>query len=157
MSVTNEQIAELLESAGKLLEIEDAGVFRIRAHVNAADTIRTMGKPLAERVAEGEDLTQLPDIGKGIAKKIEEIVAHGFDKSLAELAAGHPPGLLDLLKIPGLGPKRVRALRETLNVTSLESLLQAATDDRLKEVPGFGAKTQERVVRRARRLLGLPE
>ncbi|MCP3914154.1 MAG: hypothetical protein GY711_01195 [bacterium] len=107
MTATNEQI-------------EDAGVFRIRAYINAADTIRTMGTPLADRIAAKE----------------------------------HPPGLLDLLKIPGLGPKKVRALMQNLNVTSPATLLEAASAGRLKEVPGFGAKTEERC---ARRLLGLDE
>lgn len=153
MSVTNEEIADLLESIARLMEIDEAGPFRVRAYRNGGDSVRMMGKPLAERLAAGEDLTELPDIGAGIAKKVGEIVALGHDGFLAQLASQYPPGLLDLLKISGLGPKRVRLLKDSLGVTSPRALLEAAEAGRLSEVPGFGPKTTESIVRRVKRLL----
>jgi len=152
LTIRNDEIADALDKIATLLEIDDASPFRIRAYKNAADSIRLLDPPLAEMVAEGKDLTELQDVGAGIAKKIEEIVALGHAAFVERLGKEGSPGIFDLLRIPGIGPKRVRALRDRLGVTSIESLKAAAQDGRLREVPGFGEKTQERILRRIARI-----
>jgi len=154
MAARNSDIAEVLESIANLLEIEDASPFRIRAYRNASDTIRMLDPPLAQMVAAGEDLARLPDIGPAIARKITEIVETGHVAYLEKLTKESSPGLLELLRIPGLGPKRVRALRDGLGIGSLADLERAAEEGRLGEVPGFGAKTQDRLLQRLRKMRG---
>ena len=116
MTLSNKDIAGILDDIGSLLEVEDASPFRVRAYKNAADTIRFFDPPLAEMVTRDEDLTKLEGIGPAIAKKIEEIVQTGKLAYMDKLAAESSPGLLELLRLPGLGPKRVRALRDDLQV-----------------------------------------
>lgn len=152
--VENREIANVLDDLGNLLEIDGEGPFRIRAYRNAADSIRFFDPPIERMVAEGRDLTELDDVGSGIAARIEEIVARGADAFRRELEAKHGPGLLELLRIPGLGPKKVRALRDGLGVGSLDDLVAALDDGRILEVPGFGAKTAETLRRRVARLRG---
>ena len=149
MTTTSADVARVLDSIADLLELDQASPFRVRAHRNAADSLRFLDPPLADLVAAGEDLTALQDVGAGIAKKIEEIVAKGADAYLAELDAG-APGLLELLRIPGIGPKRARDLR-ALGIASVDALREAAESGRLGEVPGFGPKTVERILRRLAR------
>ena len=98
--VDNERIADALESVATILEVEGANPFRTRAYRNAADGIRYSNDPLAELVAEGKDLTELPDIGAGIAEKITEIVSMGPDAFLEKLALETGPGVLEMLRIP---------------------------------------------------------
>ena len=150
MPTRSAEIAAILDSIADLLEIEEASGFRIRAYRNSADSIRFFDPPLAEMVAAGSDLTELQDVGPGIAKKIEQIVAEGPDAYRARLEAS-APGLLELLRVPGLGPKRVRNLRDALGIGSIEGLREAAEQGRLREVAGFGPKTEERILRRLQR------
>lgn len=154
MTVSNREIAEVLESIARLLEVEDASPFRIRAHRNAADTVRSHGRALTEMVAAGENLTDVQDIGPGIAKKIEELLAIGKRAFLEQLETRAGPGILDLLRVPGLGPKRVRAVREALGITSIEELRAAAEEGRVRGIPGFGEKTEASILRRLRRMAG---
>lgn len=151
MDPQNAAIADVLESIANLLEIDDESPFRIRAYRNAADTIRLLDPPLCAMVAAGERLTTVQDIGPAIAKKVEEIVRAGCAVYLEQLEAERSPGLLELLRIPGLGPKRVRALRDGLGISSIDDLRAAAEAGRLSEVPGFGAKTAERLLERLRK------
>jgi len=144
---SNKEIAHILESLADLLEIDQASPFRIRAYRNGADTIRHHDRELEELVRAKTDLTQLPDIGKGLAKAIGEIVTLGIPAYRAKLAQTHAPGLLEILAIPGLGPKRVRMLRDELGVQSPTDLRQALIEGRLREVPGFGPKSEERLLR----------
>ncbi|MAB78259.1 MAG: hypothetical protein CMJ89_02795 [Planctomycetes bacterium] len=144
---SNKEIAHILESLADLLEIDQASPFRIRAYRNGADTIRHHDGELDGLVRAEADLTQLPDIGKGLAKTIGEIVTLGIPAYRAKLEQTHAPGLLEILAIPGLGPKRVRMLRDELGVQSPTDLRQALIEGRLREVPGFGPKSEERLLR----------
>ncbi len=146
MTSTSADVARVLDSIADLLELDEASPFRIRAYRNAADSLRLLDPPLAEMVAAGGDLTALQDVGQGIAKKIEEIVSRGPAAYLAEFEAS-APGLLELLRIPGLGTKRVRALRATLGIASVEELREAAESGRLRAVAGFGPKSEESILR----------
>ena len=105
-----------------LLEIEGANPFRVRAYRNAARIIGGQSRSVAEMVGQGEDLTMLPGIGKDLAEKIHEIVRTGSLSQLKELESRTPPELSRLMKIAGLGPKRVKILYEKLRIASLEEL-----------------------------------
>ncbi|MGA9032885.1 MAG: DNA polymerase/3'-5' exonuclease PolX [Sulfuricaulis sp.] len=146
MPVHNADIAALFEEIADLLEIENANPFRVRAYRNAARQLQGMGVPAADMVAKGEDLTELPGIGDDLAAKIQEIVETGKCQFLEKLRKKTPPTITELLKIPGLGPKRVRALYHELDVHTLEQLARAASDGRIRKLPGFGEKTEQTIL-----------
>jgi DNA polymerase (family 10) len=146
MPVHNADIAAIFEEIAELLEIQNENPFRIRAYRNAARQVEGMGVALADMVAKDEDLTELPDIGDDLAAKIKEIVATGQCQALQKLRKQVPPSITELLKIPGLGPKRVRALYDTLKVKTIEQLAKAAQAGKIREVEGFGAKTEQTIL-----------
>jgi DNA polymerase (family 10) len=146
MPVHNADIAAVFEEIADLLEVDNANPFRIRAYRNAAREMQALGRDARELVEQGEDLSELPGIGKELAAKITEIVHTGHCQALEKLRKQTAPGLPELLKIPGLGPKRVRALYHDLDIHSVEQLLRAAHDHRLRELPGFGPKTEAHIL-----------
>ncbi len=146
MPVHNEDIAVIFEEMADLLEVEEANPFRVRAYRNAARTVRALGRELSEMLAAGRDLTELSGIGKDLAAKIAEIVATGHAEALDKLHKEVPAGLEALLRIPGLGPKRVKALYHDLHIKSVKQLESAAKRGRIRELPGFGAKTEQRIL-----------
>lgn len=145
---TNREIARTFEDVARLMELLEESWFKVRAYRNAADTIRGLDEDLSEQVGAGRDLTELRDIGDAIAKKIVELVETGALDYLERLKERAAPGLLEILRIPGLGPKRVRTMWQELGITSLAELRAAAESGRLREAPGFGAKSEEDVLRR---------
>ncbi len=138
--VTNRKIADIFNEIADLLDIDGDNPFKVRAYRNAARTILGYPREMADLVEEGFDLTTLRGIGKELAKKITEIVRTGKLVYLEKLKKTHPPQLEELLKIPGLGPGRVRLLHELLRINSLEDLENALREGKLKKVPGFGPK-----------------
>src|SRR5260370_17763433 len=119
----NPEIARLVDEVGDLLEIQDANPFRVRAYRNAARTIRDFPEPLTDVVRAGaQDLTDIAGIGDDLAEKITEIVTTGELGLRRQLATKLPAGLLDLLRIPGLEPKRVTLPSKKLNVQSAGDL-----------------------------------
>jgi DNA polymerase (family 10) len=146
MPVHNADIAAIFEEIADLLEIENANPFRVRAYRNAARQLQGMGVPVADMVAKGEDLTELPGIGDDLAAKITEMVETGQCQFLEKLRKKTPPTITELLKIPGLGPKRVGRLYHELDVHTLEQLARAARDGRIRALPGFGAKTETTIL-----------
>ena len=146
MPVHNRDIAQTFDQLADLLEIADANPFRVRAYRNAARSLRASGRNVADMLAEGCDLSELPDIGEDLAAKIKEIVETGHLTLLEEVAQDVPRGLADVVALPGIGPKRARSLHEALGITSLDDLQRAAEDGRIAEVKGFGAKTQRRIL-----------
>jgi DNA polymerase (family 10) len=142
MPIHNAEIARNLEEIADLLAVQGANRFRIRAYRTAAQSINTLPHDVASMVTEGADLTDLPGIGKDIAGKIQELVETGSLAQLEELRQDTSPDLANLLTISGLGAKRVQTLHETLGISSLKELQQAAREGRVREVPGFGAKTE---------------
>ena len=145
MPVHNAEIADIFDHVADLLEIEDANPFRVRAYRNAARTIRDLNRSLAEMLAAGADLADLPDIGDDLAGKIAEIVETGHLSLLDDLAREIPPAIVEVTAVPGIGPKRARALYDALGVGSLDDLRAAAASGRIEAVPGFGEKTQARI------------
>ncbi len=145
MPVHNADIARVFDDIADLLEIGEANPFRVRAYRNAARTIGDLRLDVAGAVAAGKALPKLPGIGKDLDAKIREIVATGTCALLEKLAGELPSAITELLKLPGLGPKRVRLLHDSLGVDTLPQLLEAARKGRIRDVPGFGAKTETRI------------
>jgi DNA polymerase (family 10) len=146
MTVHNADIARLFNRMGDLLEIEGANPFRVRAYRRAASTIEDLPESAASMLAAGRDLSELPGIGEDLAGKIGEIVATGRFKALDEVEAHTPSTLAALTSIPGLGPKRVHKLHEALGVTSLDDLAKAAAAGKIRELSGFSAAAEAKIL-----------
>ncbi|SEN01992.1 DNA polymerase/3'-5' exonuclease PolX [Nitrosomonas marina] len=138
----NADIAAIFEEIANLLEIQDANPFRVRACRNATRILNDHSRDVATILRKGEDLTRLSGVGKDLAAKIEEIVSSGRCSLLDRLHKKMPATIGDLLKIPGIGPKRVKALYHDLAVQTVEQLYRAARDGRIRELPGFGEKIE---------------
>ncbi len=143
----NIEIVRVLGEVADLLEIQQANPFRVRAYRNAVRTINAHASPLRKLVEQGADLTELPSIGKGLADNIRELVESGRLTMLEEMAAEIPPGLVELMRLPGVGPKKARKLWDELGVESIDDLEEVANEGRVAELPGFGLKTQDRILR----------
>ena len=146
MPIHNADIAAIFTEIADLLEIEQANPFRIRAYRNAARLVGELGREVRAMIERGEDLKDLPGIGDDLAAKMHEIVDTGKCRALEKLHAELPPAITELLHVPGLGPKRVRMLWHELEVQTLEQLARAARDGRIRELPGFGAKTEANIL-----------
>jgi DNA polymerase/3'-5' exonuclease PolX len=146
MPVRNAEIADLFDRMAALLEIQGANPFRVRAYRNAAQTLGGLPRRVADMLAEQEDLTRLPGIGKDLAGKIAELVDTGHLAALEELEKEVPAALVDLTRLPGLGPKRVKVLHAELGIRDLAELERAARKHRIRELAGFGAKTEQRIL-----------
>ena len=146
MPVYNSDVAEIFNRVADLLEIEGANEFRVRAYRNAARTVSTLSDNIADRVEEGEDLTEMEGIGEDLAAKIEEIVKTGDLKQLEEIEQRTPPELAEMLNIAGLGPKRVQTLYKELNITSMEGLRQAAEEHKIRELEGLGETIEQKIL-----------
>jgi DNA polymerase (family 10) len=147
MPIHNADIAQVFGEIADLLEIQGTNPFRIRAYRNAARIVGELGRELSRAVAAGEDLTRLPGIGEDLAGKIRELVSTGRCQMLEKLHRDLPPAIGELLHVPGLGPKRVRALWHELEIQTAEQLCRAARDGRIRALPGFGEKTELNILR----------
>jgi DNA polymerase (family 10) len=142
----NREIAAALDEVADLLEFQDANPFRVRAYRNAARRVKDYPRSLAAIVAEGEALTQIEGVGKDLAEKIGTLVTTGKLPMLIELQAEVPSTVLTLVRIPGLGPKKAAALYKLLNIQSLDMLRVACDEHRVRDLKGFGAKTEELIL-----------
>jgi DNA polymerase (family 10) len=140
-----EQVAEILVSIGTLLELKGENPFKTRAYANAARTIETLNEPLAKVIAENR-LGEIKGIGDALQKKITELVTTGKLAYYDELKASVPAGLVAMLDIPGLGPKKVKALNDELGIASVEQLEQACKENKIAGLKGFGEKTQANIL-----------
>jgi DNA polymerase (family 10) len=146
--VTNAEIAAVFEQIADLLEFQSANPFRVRAYRTAARTIAELTEPIAQLVkSEGKALTELSGIGTDLAEKITTLVNTGTLPLLEELKGQVPESVLTLLRVPGLGPKRAAALYKKLQISTLEDLRQACLEHRVRELEGFGAKTEENILK----------
>jgi DNA polymerase (family 10) len=146
MPVHNTEIAGIFDEIADFLEIEGENPFRIRAYRNASRTVSGLGAELKDMVADGEDLTKLPGIGKELAAKIHEILETGTAKALIKLQQRIPKTLIEILKLPNLGPKRVGVLYKDLKIKNLEQLSLAARKGRIRSLEGFGEKTEKAIL-----------
>ena len=142
----NAEIARLLGEVADLLEISAGNPFKVRAYRNAARTVADHPDPVAQLVKEEAfDLRDLPGIGGGIAKEITALLETGALPQRQQLVATIPPGLLDLLRIPGLGPKRVKLFHDELKVNSIADLQSALEAGKIAKLGGFGPKLLEKI------------
>ena len=145
--MTNAEIAAVFEHVADLLEYQGGNVFRIRAYRNASRTIGSLVEPLSHvRGAPDRRLEDLDGIGADLAEKITALLDTGTFPLLGELERAVPPVVFDLMRIPGLGPKKIKALVEALRIDSLDALESACRDGRVAGVKGFGEKTQAAIL-----------
>ena len=143
----NKGIADIFTEIADILDIQGENPFRVRSYRNAARTIADMSQSVHALVKAGEKLEEVPGIGKSLQEKIEEIVSTGKCGFLEELRRKVPPGLTELLKLEGLGPKKVKLLYDELSVDSMDRLEKAAQAGRLRDLAGMGLKTEEKVLK----------
>jgi len=142
----NARIAAVFGRIADILEILGENPFRIRSYRNASRTVGDLTETLADMVAEGKDLTDLPGIGDSLAGKIREILASGTCEMLEDLQKRLPAHLPDLLHVKGLGPKKVKLLYERLGIQSLADLKTAAGAGKIRDLDGMGAKTEQNIL-----------
>jgi DNA polymerase (family X) len=143
----NIEIAGRLDELADLLEIRGANPFRIRAYRNAVRTIRGLTRRLADMVAEGEDLTELPGIGTDLSSHIQELLETGGLELLEEVAREVPRELALLTRIEGVGPKKAKKLWKELDVTTPDALEKAVKEGKVEKLEGFGQKSAEKILR----------
>ncbi|MEW6168385.1 MAG: DNA polymerase/3'-5' exonuclease PolX, partial [Pseudomonadota bacterium] len=146
MPASNAEIAAVFEEIADILEIENANPYRIRAYRNAARTVAAYGQDIHALLAGGGSLPKLPGIGTDLAAKIGEIAASGTCALRERLKREVPPGIVGLLQIAGIGPKRARLLYHDLGVETPAQLLEAARAGRVRRLHGFGEKTERRLI-----------
>jgi len=144
--MSNAEIAEVFSQIAGLLEIKGESVFKVRAYEKAAQTIAGLTEGLADLRRLGE-LRHLPGIGDSIAEKIEELLDAGRCAFREELLKELPAGLLEMLEVPELGPKKVKLLYNTLGLCTVNQLERAAQDGKLRELKGFGEKTEVNILK----------
>jgi len=139
------RIAQVLDEMGTILEIQGENPFRCRAYHNAAQALLNLPADLGEMIADGS-LAEVPGIGETIHAKIVQLATTGQLPAFDKLRKAIPPGILALLRIPGLGPKKIKALRESLKIESLADLRGAAQAGAIAKLKGFGAKTEANIL-----------
>ncbi|MFA7455356.1 MAG: DNA polymerase/3'-5' exonuclease PolX, partial [Desulfobulbaceae bacterium] len=152
MPIHNADVAEIFNRIGDLLDIKGDNPFRIRAYRDGARTVSELSRSVAEMVEGEEDLKALPGIGKDLAAKIEEIVRTGSLSFLEKLEEEIPAGLVELLRISGLGPRKINALYTKLGITSLAQLREAVSRQKIRDLEGFGEKTEQNIRKELDRL-----
>jgi DNA polymerase (family 10) len=141
----NREVAGLFEKVAQMLSIRGDSIHRVLAYRRAAESIAELGRDLNQVYAAGE-LTQIPGIGATLAAKIEEMLTTDGLEFYERLAQDIPPSLVELLRVEGLGPKRVKQIYETLGVTTLEELTAVALEGKLRTLPRMGAKSEARLL-----------
>ena len=141
----NRRVADIFSAMADILEIQDANYHRIMAYRRAAETIGSLGQPVEEIWRAGE-LTSIPGIGETLASKIDELVRTGELEAYQKLRSEVPAGVVKMLDIPGVGPKSAARFWKELDLTTLEALERAAEAGRLRQLHGFGAKSEENIL-----------
>ncbi len=147
MHVVNADVEAVFKKVADLLEIRDANPFRVRAYRNAAVTVGRMSKDVADLVGRNADLTELPGVGRDLARKIREVVLTGRLGLLDKLEKQSRASFSELMEIPGLGPRKVKALYDALDIRNLDDLERAAEKGDIEHVTGFGRKTQDAILK----------
>ncbi|MGB2711097.1 MAG: helix-hairpin-helix domain-containing protein, partial [Conexibacter sp.] len=142
---TNSEIATALDELGDLYELDGAIVHRVVAYRTAAKAVRDASVSVAALVRAGR-ATELPGIGATLQTKLEALIEHGAIPQAVALREKFPAGLLEMTRLPGLGPKRARRLYEELGIDSLAALETAAKQQRIRDLKGFGAKAEENLL-----------
>ncbi len=145
MKLDQKQVAAILREMAVLLELKGENPFKVRAYENASRILEGLSDDLETLVNSGE-ITKIKGIGSGIAEKIQILLETGHLPEYEALKKTIPPGLIDMLKIPGMGPKKIKAVWEKLGITTVGELEYACKENRLADLPGFGARTQEKIL-----------
>ena len=143
--MNKDEVADILVNIGTLLELKGENPFKTRAYHNAARTIETLSEPLDKLIAE-DRLGEIKGIGEALQEKITTLVTTGRLPYYEDLRASVPKGLVDMLEISGLGPKKLRALNKELGIENIEQLEQACKDGKVATLAGFGEKTQQNIL-----------
>ncbi len=138
--------ARVLEEIGVLLELKGESTYKSRAYYNAARTVELMGEDELHRLVHEDKLKDVKGIGAALNEKLKELVFTGSLPYYDQLKSSIPEGLLDILRVPGLGPRKVRTLYDMLEITTLAELEYACRENRLVNLKGFGQKTQENIL-----------
>jgi DNA polymerase (family X) len=146
LTFDNDAISRVLDEIGDLIELKGENVFRAVTYRAAARAIRDLREPLSKLVEE-KRLKEIPKVGTSVAEAIEQLVATGKSRRHEELQAAVPPGLLTLLRVPGVGPATARTIYDHLRITTVEELEEAAKEHRLQQLPKIQAKTEENILR----------
>lgn len=144
--MTKNDIADILEQIGTLLELKGENPFKVRAYAAGARALEAIEESELDRLIAEERLESVKGIGEALAQKITELRTTGKLAFFDKLQASIEPGLVELLQIPGLGPKKIRALHEHLGVSSIAALTEACQAGRVAELAGFGEKTQQKLL-----------
>lgn len=148
---SNSDIATIFSEIADILDIRGENAFRVRAYRNAARTVDGLGQSVSDMYAnKPELLDELPGIGTALRDKIIEFCKTGTVREYDDLRASLPPGLLEMLKIPSFGPKRVKLVHDTLKIDSVEKLEKAAQEGKIRELPGMGEKSEQKLLRNIR-------
>ena len=147
MPATNEEVAQLFDKMATLLEIKGDTVFKIRAYQRAAHTISNLSFALDRAVNDGMDLKKVPGIGKAISEKIQELMATGQVQTYQRLLDEFPEGILDIVAVPGIGPKTAGLISKELNISTVADLEKAIQAGELSRLPGLGQKTADNILR----------
>ena len=139
------EIADILKEIGIFLELKGENPFKTRAYQNGARTLENLSEPL-EILIQEKRLSKIKGIGSALAEKITELATTGNLAYYDKLKASIPEGLIAMLNIPGLGPKKVKVVHEKLGIDTIEALEAACKDNKLAELPGFGAKTETKIL-----------
>ncbi len=148
---TNYDVARIFLEIAEVLELQGRDPFRIRAYQQAARTILALDEPLEQIRARGE-LEALPGVGESLAAKINEILDTGHLRQHDELVQAFPPGVIAMMQIPGVGPRTAETLYRSLHINSIEELERAAQEQRIRKLPGFGAKTEANILQSIQRM-----
>lgn len=144
--MTKNEIADILTEIGTLLELKGENPFKVRAYQAGARALEAIEEAELGRLIKDGELEDVKGIGEALGKKISELHATGRLEFYEKLKASVEPGLVQMLQIPGLGPKKIRALRDKLGITDIDALTKACNDGRVADLDGFGAKTQEKIL-----------
>jgi DNA polymerase (family 10) len=144
--VTKNEIADVLAEIGTLLELKGENPFKVRAYQAGARALEAIEEAELARLIAEDGLQSVKGIGEALAKKIAEVHQTGRLEFFEKLKSSVEPGLVEMLTIPGLGPKKIRALRDKLAITDIAGLTAACTDGRVAQLDGFGQKTQEKIL-----------
>lgn len=143
--MTTNEVIKILEEIALMLELKGENPFKARSYETAARNLEVLADDLADLVEQGK-LGTIKGVGEALSKKIEELVRTGRLEYYEHLKASIPPGHFEMLKIPGLGPKKIKALYDHLSIETIGELEYACNENRLIELPGFGQKTQDKIL-----------
>jgi DNA polymerase (family 10) len=144
--MTNEEVARIFHELADLLEMKGENQFKVRAYREVSHTFKHLPREVADMVRDGENLEEIPGIGEAIARKIIEIVDTGHLKIHDELRAEFPEGILDILSVPGIGPRMAMRLHTEIGVGSISQLEAAIHDGRVASMPRMGGKAAQRML-----------